>query len=190
VPGGPDFLEGSPGGAEPYGPGADLPPATSRAPAGVQALTRCSLSPAHRHEHAGGERVERADEATQITPDLYGRRSTGIRSRGRSERRLHALALPGFGHTASSLPISKLIPAAKSSEGRPKSATVTAGVVRGLRDRLPGCEVERFGMGPAVVLGQDLSEVAGPVRDGAVADLAAGDLDRKLGNGHREAAGR
>src|ERR1039457_574240 len=43
-------------------------------------------------------------------------------------------------------------------------------------------------MGPAVVLGQDLSEVAGPVRDGAMADLAAG--DRKLGNGHREAAGK
>jgi Aldo/keto reductase family len=57
-----------------------------------------------------------------------------------------------------------------------------------LRDRLPGCDVERFGMGPAVVLGQDLSEVAGPVRDRAVADLAVG--DRKLGNGHREAAGR
>jgi hypothetical protein len=34
-------------------------------------------------------------------------------------------------------------------------------------------------MGPAVVLGQDLSEGAGPVRDGAMADLAAG--DRKLG---------
>jgi hypothetical protein len=42
-------------------------------------------------------------------------------------------------------------------------------------------------MGPAVVLGQDLSEGAGPVGDGAVADLAAGDW--KLGNGHREAAG-
>jgi hypothetical protein len=44
------------------------------------------------------------------------------------------------------------------------------------------------GMGPAVVPGQDLREVAGPVRDDAVADLAAG--DRELGNGHREAAGR
>ena len=43
-------------------------------------------------------------------------------------------------------------------------------------------------MGPAVVLGQDLGEVAGPVGDGAVADLAAG--DRQLGNGHRETAGR
>jgi sugar lactone lactonase YvrE len=42
-------------------------------------------------------------------------------------------------------------------------------------ERLPGCGVERFGMGPAVVLGQDLTEVAGPVRDGALADLAAGD---------------
>ena len=55
-------------------------------------------------------------------------------------------------------------------------------------DRLPGCDVKRFGMGPAVVLGQDLGECAGPVSDGAVADLAAG--DRQLGNGHREAAGR
>jgi len=43
-------------------------------------------------------------------------------------------------------------------------------------------------MGPAVVLGQDLSEGSGPVGDGAVADLATGDW--KLGNGHREAAGR
>jgi hypothetical protein len=59
---------------------------------------------------------------------------------------------------------------------------------RGLRDRLPGCEFEYFGMGPAVVLGQDLSESSRPVGDGAVADLAAG--DRQPGNGHREAAGR
>jgi len=42
-------------------------------------------------------------------------------------------------------------------------------------------------MGPAVVLSQDLAEVAGPVRDGAVTDLAA--RDRKMGDGHREAAG-
>ncbi len=39
-------------------------------------------------------------------------------------------------------------------------------------------------MGPAVVLGQDLTEAAGPVRHGAVADLATG--DRQLGNDHRE----
>ena len=43
-------------------------------------------------------------------------------------------------------------------------------------------------MGPAVVLGQDLREIAGPTCDGTVADLATG--DRKLGNAHREAAGR
>jgi hypothetical protein len=43
-------------------------------------------------------------------------------------------------------------------------------------------------MDPAVVLGQDLSDRAGPVSDGTVADLAAG--DRKLSYGHREAAGR
>ena len=78
------------------------------------------------------------------------------------------------------------------TRGRPRS--VTAGVlqpgawqgvsgpatrrrryVRGLRDRLPGCDAEDFGMSPAVVLRQDLTEVARPVRDGAVADLAAGD---------------
>ena len=58
----------------------------------------------------------------------------------------------------------------------------------GAPDWLPRCELERFGMGPAVVLGQDLGEGAGPVGDGALADLAAG--DRQLGNGHREAAGR
>ena len=47
-------------------------------------------------------------------------------------------------------------------------------------------DAEHFGMGPAVVLGQDLTEAARPVRHGAVADLATG--DRQLGNGHREAA--
>ena len=52
---------------------------------------------------------------------------------------------------------------------------------------LPGREAERLGMGPAVMLGQDLAEVAGPVGDGASADLAA--RHRKLGNSHREAAG-
>ena len=36
---------------------------------------------------------------------------------------------------------------------------------------LAGGEPERFGMGSAVVLGQDLAEVAGMVRHSAVADL-------------------
>jgi hypothetical protein len=65
---------------------------------------------------------------------------------------------------------------------------VTRAGTAGLRDWLPGCGVERFGMGATVVLGQDLCEVAGPIGDGVVADLAAG--DRKMGNGHREAARR
>ena len=56
----------------------------------------------------------------------------------------------------------------------------------GLRDWLPGRDSERFGVGPAVVLGQDLADLPWPVRDGAVADMAA--RDRKMGNGHREAA--
>jgi hypothetical protein len=61
---------------------------------------------------------------------------------------------------------------------------------RGPRDSLSGTiggEAERFGMGPAVVLGQHLGEVAWPVRDGAAADLATG--DRKLGDGHGKTAG-
>ena len=61
-------------------------------------------------------------------------------------------------------------------------------ITAGLRSRLAGCDVKRLGMGPAVMLGQDLTEVARTVGDGTVADLAAG--NRKLGNGHREAAGR
>jgi hypothetical protein len=56
-----------------------------------------------------------------------------------------------------------------------------------LRGRLPGREAGRLGMGPAGVPGHDLAEVAGPAGDGAVADLAA--RDRKMGNGHGEAAG-
>jgi hypothetical protein len=54
--------------------------------------------------------------------------------------------------------------------------------------RLPGPEVERFGMGPAVVLGQGFADGPGPVRDRAVADLAT--RDREMSNCHREAAGR
>ena len=55
----------------------------------------------------------------------------------------------------------------------------------GLRTLLGG-KAERFGMGPAVVLGQRLAEGAGPVGHGALADLAAG--DRKLGDSDRETA--
>ena len=62
------------------------------------------------------------------------------------------------------------------------------GVMRAACGGLLGRDAERLGMGPAVVPGQDLTEAAGPVRHGAVADLATG--DRQLGNGHREAAGR
>jgi len=46
---------------------------------------------------------------------------------------------------------------------------------------LPGGNAESFGMGPEVMLGQDLADVAGLVGEGAVADLAAG--DRQMGNG-------
>jgi hypothetical protein len=51
---------------------------------------------------------------------------------------------------------------------------------------LPESRVECFGMGPAIVLGEDLADSAGPVGDRAVTDLAA--RDRQLGDRHGEAA--
>ena len=57
----------------------------------------------------------------------------------------------------------------------------------GLQDRLAGRQAERFGVGPAVVLGEHFADGAWPVCDGAVANLAA--RDWKTGNGHREPAG-
>ena len=48
----------------------------------------------------------------------------------------------------------------------------TSGGNAGSPRRLLGRDDERFGMRPAVVLGQDLTQATGPVRDGAVADLA------------------
>ena len=61
----------------------------------------------------------------------------------------------------------------------------TAGWRGGMRTLLGG-KAERFGMGPAVVLGQCLAERTGPVGHGAPADLAAG--DRQPGDGDRETA--
>ena len=48
-------------------------------------------------------------------------------------------------------------------------------------------KTECFGVCPAVVLGQDLTGLAGLVGDGPVTDLAA--RDRKLRNRHGKAAG-
>jgi len=69
--------------------------------------------------------------------------------------------------------------------GRRPGPTTRGGISAGICGRLPGRRAERFGMHPAVVLGQDLGEAARPVRDSTAADLAA--RNRKLGNGHREA---
>ena len=71
---------------------------------------------------------------------------------------------------------SRQTPAAASADSAGVSAT-------GYREGSP----RRFGIGPAVVPGQDLADLPGPVRDGAVADLAA--RDRKMRNDHSEAAG-
>jgi hypothetical protein len=60
--------------------------------------------------------------------------------------------------------------------------------VRGPCVWLPGGgEAECFGVGLAVVPGQDIAGLPGPVGDGALAYLAAG--DRKMGDGHGEAPG-
>ena len=69
--------------------------------------------------------------------------------------------------------------AGASDPGQLPPVTVPAGRYGGLRTLLGG-KAERFGMGPAVVLGQRLAEGAGPVGHGPLADLAAG--DRELGD--------
>jgi hypothetical protein len=61
-------------------------------------------------------------------------------------------------------------------------------IERTAQDGLPGREVERFGMGAPVVLGQGLADGARPVRDRVVADLAA--RDRQAGDRHGETAGK
>jgi hypothetical protein len=104
----------------------------------------------------------------------------------RSHRRFYARALTINRPRSVTAVVLGLSPAAGSSRGHRRPATAWADGAR-LGSRLPGRDAEGFGMGPAVVLGQGLAEVAGPVREGAVADLAA--RDRKVGNGHREAAG-
>jgi hypothetical protein len=79
--------------------------------------------------------------------------------------------------------------------GRGRRKCASAGVADVLRwSRRPrwalalllGGGAERFGVGPAVMLRQHLANVAGPVGEGAVTELAAG--DRQMGDGHREAA--
>ena len=69
--------------------------------------------------------------------------------------------------------------------GRRTSCKVQTG--GGFGASYSGSNAKCPGMGPAVVLGQDLVEAAGAVGDHAVADLAA--RDRKMGNGDGEAAG-
>ena|SRR5438105_3475036 len=70
---------------------------------------------------------------------------------------------------------------------RPEEPSSAAADRAGLRDRLDRGKAERFGMGPTVVLGQDLADLAWPVCDGAVTDPAAG--NRQVGDSHREATG-
>jgi len=77
-------------------------------------------------------------------------------------------------------------PAAKLSRTA-ETATAKLPTVRDLCDRLLGREAEAFGMGPAVVLGQDLADLAWAVCDSAVAHLAA--RDRQMGDSDRRAAG-
>ena len=72
----------------------------------------------------------------------------------------------------------------RPEDSHPASLARCAGISEA---RLCGREAERFRMCPPVVLGQDFAGLAGLVRDGAVADLAA--RDRKVRNRHGEAAG-
>ena len=78
-------------------------------------------------------------------------------------------------------------PARARSSGAIDASDGTRGVKRAACGGLLGRDAERFGMGPAVVLGQDLTEAAGPVRHGTLADLAAGDRQPVTVTGKRRA---
>jgi hypothetical protein len=125
-----------------------------------------------------GLSVSRADQArgrTQISPVMRGRSQPGALSPWAYRTAVQrAGPIRGWPRcvTVSDL---RAHPRGKCRPGPTDVGDGNCGVSAGVSDRLPGCEVERFGMDPAIVLGQDFTEGAGPVRDGAVADLAAGD---------------
>ena len=159
--------------------------------------------------HAGDLHPVKPDVA-RIAPAVAGSASekgsaagVGVRAHHEAVQIILSGAAPTTEPTIGSPSISDLCPA--SHEGWPHSVTCypgpaharssgtidagdgTRGLMRAACGGLLGRGSKRR-MGPAVVLGQDLTEVAGPVRHGALADLATG--DRQLGNGHRKAAGR
>jgi hypothetical protein len=115
------------------------------------------------------------NQANDQTPALIGGYTRGLS--------------PLIGDVASPLAYSSPALRHGVSAGRPAGEPRTASAaVHGLRDRqLSRRKTERFGMGPAVVLGQHLADLAWPVGDSAVADPAA--RDRQIGNSHRKAAG-
>jgi len=57
-------------------------------------------------------------------------------------------------------------------------------------DRLPGWDAERLGMYPAVVLGQDLAEVAGTVGDAYAGRRSKGDVSGETVEVEAEFVGR
>src|SRR5258708_30466681 len=118
-------------------------------------------------------------------PDLGATASPALSSRWRTDRRIYARALTMDRPRSVTAGVLRPSPAARSS--RADRGPRLRERIGGSPGSLPGRDAERFGVSAAVVLGQHLTEVAGPVGDGAVADLTA--RDRELGNGHGEAAG-
>jgi hypothetical protein len=114
------------------------------------------------------------DERTVLTTMLdYVRDTVQVKCAGLSDEQGRRAPLPGSPLTT----ISSLV-------SHPASLARCAGISEA---RLCGRKAERFRMCPPVVLGQHFAGLAGLVRDGAVADLAA--RDRKVRNRHGEAAG-
>src|SRR5258708_12929392 len=111
--------------------------------------------------------------------------SRALNSRWRTDRRIYARALTMDRPRSVTAGVLRPSPAARSS--RADRGPRLRERIGGAPGSLPGRDAERFGVSAGVVLGQHLTEVAGPVGDGAVADLTA--RDRELGNGHGEAAG-
>lgn len=104
---------------------------------------------------------------------------------GRPQRcQLADVRLPGLARTPQVRPLSKLAEhsprlLAFSGSAATRSSSLAddarSGISAGACGRLPRRQAERFAMARAIMIGQDLGEVARPVRDTVTADLPAGD---------------
>ena len=150
-------------------------------------------TPATRGQSSAGHTPPRPSACPSVDshrtdqPDMRPSQATAPHSSRRAERKPTCAApYQGVGHVSSPFPISGLTPRGKVVLGPVGIGDDDCGIIPGVS--APGYRDSRpsdSGWAPAVVPGQDLGEVAGAVRDGTVADLAAGDRQMVTVTGKR-----